>query len=119
MEIDAGEKLLDSKGKWSWCGLCDCAILTCDECKNSSCNGGGCCYCIDLHEVWRAHWRGAISLFTWDEIESSRKIHAAWVDEVFGPQPVDEPPNQYTVDKQIAYDKMIEEIISGKTNSGR
>ncbi len=28
-----------------WCELCDVAIITCPECKNSSCNGGGCEKC--------------------------------------------------------------------------
>jgi hypothetical protein len=30
----------------SWCELCDGAVITCETCKNSSCNGSGCPVCI-------------------------------------------------------------------------
>lgn len=29
----------------TWCSLCDCSVITCRECRNSSCNGGGCEKC--------------------------------------------------------------------------
>lgn len=50
------EELLDeifSEKKWKdkyfveWCDLCDTAIIVCKDCKNSSCNGGGCNSCIN------------------------------------------------------------------------
>lgn len=36
------------KGKYTvnWCHLCGCAHIICPDCKNSSCNGGGCDSCI-------------------------------------------------------------------------
>lgn len=37
------------KEKYSlgWCDLCSVAIIACPECKNISCNGGGCSECND------------------------------------------------------------------------
>jgi len=31
--------------KWSWCGLCNCIIISCEFCDNTSCNCGGCDKC--------------------------------------------------------------------------
>ena len=30
-----------------WCDLCRTATIRCSDCKNSSCNGGGCPNCLD------------------------------------------------------------------------
>lgn len=53
------EELFDMWGeKWkdlfpvSWCHQCDTAVITCPECKNSSCNGGGCAFCVEYSKEW-------------------------------------------------------------------
>ena len=44
-----GEKNNQWKNKYeiSYCNLCDCFIIACPVCKNSSCNGSGCKECFD------------------------------------------------------------------------
>lgn len=39
-------------GKWVWCNLCKRAVIVCERCGNTSCNGGGCedGYCYDDFE---------------------------------------------------------------------
>jgi hypothetical protein len=29
-------------GRWLWCDLCGRAVISCERCGNTSCNGGGC-----------------------------------------------------------------------------
>lgn len=36
-----------NKYKVTWCDLCNCAIIICPECKNSSCNCSSCDKCYD------------------------------------------------------------------------
>ena len=35
------------KARWFWCGQCQTPAIKCDDCKNTSCNGGGCEQCRD------------------------------------------------------------------------
>lgn len=39
-------KLWKDKYELDWCHHCDTAIIVCPDCKNSSCNGGGCESCL-------------------------------------------------------------------------
>ena len=34
----------------TWCGQCDCASISCPDCKNGSCSGGGCEKCKEDFE---------------------------------------------------------------------
>jgi hypothetical protein len=36
-----------------WCDMCECFILCCERCKNSTCNGGGCDECNGLFAEWQ------------------------------------------------------------------
>jgi hypothetical protein len=38
-------KVWKEKYPIGWCHLCDVGIITCPNCKNSTCNGGGCELC--------------------------------------------------------------------------
>ncbi len=45
-----GTKIMKTDYTWNnievkYCHLCECFIISCDFCKNSSCNGGGCKEC--------------------------------------------------------------------------
>lgn len=50
-EINTLNEIFDDDQKWkkkyrvSWCGLCDTVIITCPDCKNTSCNCGSCDKC--------------------------------------------------------------------------
>jgi hypothetical protein len=49
--MDPEDKFL---GRWEWCYTCGTAIISCEHCGNSSCNGGGCEKChSDFEEVGR------------------------------------------------------------------
>jgi len=39
------ERKWKDKYRISWCNHCDTAIIVCPECKNTTCNGGGCDQC--------------------------------------------------------------------------
>lgn len=44
-EIFGQTPLWKGKYKIKWCELCRTSIIVCEDCKNSSCNGGGCAEC--------------------------------------------------------------------------
>lgn len=39
-------------GKWKFCPLCKEAVILCEKCGNTTCNGGGCDECEDDFQKW-------------------------------------------------------------------
>lgn len=37
-------------GRWDWCNHCGSPFITCNDCGNNSCNGGGCSRCKEYSE---------------------------------------------------------------------
>lgn len=56
-----------------WCHLCNCAIIICPECKNSSCNCGGCPACVEDHAVWKQVKTNSTEYLTPEEAKAYQK----------------------------------------------
>jgi hypothetical protein len=70
------------RGKWYWCGLCSCPTFKCDECQSPMCNGGGCEYCADLHEVWYNYNDAMVDYFTNAEVEAAEQEERDYMDSI-------------------------------------
>ena len=57
-----------------WCNECNRAIIVCDVCKNSSCNGGGYKECNDDFEVFNKHKTLLIDYLDDEEVKILHKI---------------------------------------------
>ena len=59
---------------WKWCQVCEESSVTCPKCHNSTCNGGGCDFCMNdpyfvkAHEMYKAGENPDITYFSDEEI---------------------------------------------------
>lgn len=64
-----------NKYKVSWCEHCETAVIVCPECKNTTCNGGGCKSCdLDFDEFIQKTFHRVENYLTADEIKTYRKV---------------------------------------------
>ena len=72
-EKDVLEDIFDDGRRWKnkykvkWCDLCDCAILICPECKNSTCNGGGCKECHEEFSTFNKKVKSNVHSYLTDD----------------------------------------------------
>lgn len=62
--------------KIHWCDMCDTHVISCKECKNSSCNGGGCDKCDKDFDDFMALKPYPIHYLTAQEVDVVRKYWA-------------------------------------------
>jgi hypothetical protein len=63
------------KYKWSWCDLCECAMVICPQCGNNSCNGHyGCELCKDVQQWIYKSYDEQTWPTTKEEMERQNKI---------------------------------------------
>jgi hypothetical protein len=66
-------KMWKDKYELSWCDLCDVAVITCPECKNSSCNSGSCDKCKEDMKEFSSYKCKVQNYLSEDEIKVYEK----------------------------------------------
>lgn len=73
-EIFGVNHLWRDKYKLRWCDLCETVSALCPECKNGSCNGGGCESCMKDYPDWKKTKHSINNYLSLEERKTFRKI---------------------------------------------
>ncbi len=73
-ELFGGGPMWKGKYRISYCDLCEVICIKCPNCKNVSCNGGGCSECLADWPEWRETKHCLENYLSEQEINTFRKL---------------------------------------------